>query len=40
LPGNASERFYDVLDEEVANVLVEWFNAVDPPYCEIQPMMA
>ncbi len=27
-----SKRFYDVLGEEVANELVEWFNAVDQTY--------
>lgn len=27
-----SKRFYDVLGEDVANELVEWFNAVDLTY--------
>ena len=27
-----SKRFYDVLGEEVANELVDWFNAVDLTY--------
>jgi hypothetical protein len=27
-----SRRFYDVLGEDVANELVEWFNAVDLAY--------
>jgi hypothetical protein len=27
-----SKRFYDVLGEDVANELVEWFNAVDLAY--------
>ena len=27
-----SKRFYDVLGEDVANELVEWFNAVDLSY--------
>jgi len=27
-----SKRFYDVLGEDVANELVEWFNAVDATY--------
>jgi hypothetical protein len=34
LPGTAklSKRFYDVLGEDVANKLVDWFNAVDLTY--------
>ena len=27
-----SKRFYDVLGEDVANELVDWFNAVDLTY--------
>ncbi len=27
-----SKRFYDVLGEDVANELVDWFNAVDSTY--------
>ncbi|HVQ46117.1 MAG TPA: hypothetical protein VMS62_04750, partial [Gemmatimonadales bacterium] len=27
-----SKRFYDVLGEDVANELVDWFNAVDATY--------
>ncbi len=27
-----SKRFYEVLGEDVANELVEWFNAVDATY--------
>ncbi len=27
-----SKRFYDVLGEEIANELVDWFNAVDLTY--------
>ena len=27
-----SKRFYDVLGEDIANELVEWFNAVDLTY--------
>ncbi|HEY7478874.1 MAG TPA: hypothetical protein VH680_00025 [Gemmatimonadales bacterium] len=27
-----SKRFYDVLGEDVANELVDWFNAVDLAY--------
>ena len=27
-----SKRFYDALGEDVANELVEWFNAVDTDY--------
>jgi hypothetical protein len=27
-----SKRFYDVLSEDVANELVDWFNAVDLTY--------
>jgi hypothetical protein len=27
-----SKRFYDVLGEEIANELVDWFNAVDLSY--------
>jgi hypothetical protein len=27
-----SKRFYDVLGEDVANEMVEWFNAVDLAY--------
>ena len=27
-----SRRFYDVLGEDIANELVEWFNAVDQTY--------
>jgi hypothetical protein len=27
-----SKRFYDILGEEVANELVDWFNAVDLTY--------
>ncbi len=27
-----SKRFYDALGEDVANELVEWFNAVDATY--------
>jgi len=27
-----SKRFYDVLGEDVANELVDWFNAVDQTY--------
>ena len=27
-----SERFHDVLGEEIANELVDWFNAVDLSY--------
>ena len=27
-----SKRFYDVLGEDVANELVDWFNAVDITY--------
>lgn len=27
-----SKRFYDTLGEEIANELVEWFNAVDLTY--------
>ncbi len=27
-----SKRFYDVLGEDIANELVEWFNAVDLAY--------
>jgi hypothetical protein len=28
----ASKRFYDVLGEDIANELVDWFNAVDLTY--------
>ena len=27
-----SKRFYDVFGEEIANELVDWFNAVDATY--------
>lgn len=27
-----SKRFYDTLGDEIANELVEWFNAVDATY--------
>ena len=27
-----SKRFYDVLGEDIANELVDWFNAVDLTY--------
>jgi hypothetical protein len=27
-----SKRFYDVLGEDIANELVDWFNAVDSTY--------
>ena len=27
-----SKKFYDVLGEDVANELVEWFNQVDATY--------
>jgi hypothetical protein len=30
--GKLSKRFYDVLGEDVANELVDWFNAVDLTY--------
>lgn len=29
VPARLSKRFYDVLGEDVANELVDWFNAVD-----------
>ena len=32
LTARLSKRFYDVLGEEVANELVDWFNAVDLTY--------
>ncbi len=32
-----SKRFYDVLGEDVANELVDWFNAVDLAYCSDLP---